>query len=558
MEKDILKAIKELSDLVGRTMGPAGLPILIERKGIQLNGEPLTPMITKDGVTVAQNTSHYDEGLDLVIQTVKAIASKTNRSAGDGTTTATVLGYSILKAAFELMNKDKSLNPQIVRVELEKSVERVLLRLAEISREISGFEDIKNVATISANGEEDIGEIIAQAFDEVGNEGVITIDEGATHENTLEIVEGFQIGRGAQAQDRFFNDQNNSRWEAENVQVILYDGKLNSYVELIPAFKLLVETHKALPPILVVANEFSQQVIQFLLMQRAEAGATICAVRSPSMTVTRTNIMEDLAIVLGGERLGTGTRTVSNIKEGDFGLAKRVVVTGTNATFYEGQGLEEDLFSRVEQLKAQKETAPSEYDKANISDRIAALAQGIAKIGVGGRTELEVKERYHRIEDALNAAKAAVEGGVIPGGGITLYRIAQELSKSENVGDKILEKALKAPMIKILENSGKSFKQVLKSAIEKENIVYDARNHEWVDAYEKGIIDPVNVTKSALINAASIATLLATCGGGIVIRRPKNLISEAFLQLINWISNLDYKYIYLGLILLTLHAFSVL
>jgi chaperonin GroEL len=268
--------------------------------------------------------------------------------------------------------------------------------------------------------------------------------------------------------------------------------------------------------------------------------------------------MEDLAIVLGGERLGTGTRTVSNIKEGDFGLAKRVVVTGTNATFYEGQGLEEDLFSRVEQLKAQKETAPSEYDKANISDRIAALAQGIAKIGVGGRTELEVKERYHRIEDALNAAKAAVEGGVIPGGGITLYRIAQELSKSENVGDKILEKALKAPMIKILENSGKSFKQVLKSAIEKENIVYDARNHEWVDAYEKGIIDPVNVTKSALINAASIATLLATCGGGIVIRRPKNLISEAFLQLINWISNLDYKYIYLGLILLTLHAFSVL
>ena len=545
MSEYSLKAVEELAHMVGRTMGPGGLPQLIERKGQALNGDPLSPMITKDGVTVAQNISHPDAEIDLVIQTVKAIAAKTNKNAGDGTTTATVLGHSILKETLAALKKDASLNPQIVRLEIEKAIKRVKIDLKNQSKTVEGYEDIKNVATISANGEASIGDIIAKAFDEVGTEGVITIDEGSSPENTLEIVDGYQFGRGAQAQNRFFNDENNTKWEAEDVRVITYNGKLNAYQDLIPAFELLLKqnNNRGLPPLLVIADEFSQQVIQFLLMQRAEMGATICAVRSPSMTITRTNMLEDIAVIIGGERLGVGTRHVNVITEDDIGIAKRIIVTGTTTTIYDGYGADEEVIKRIDQLKAQKESAPSEYDRANISDRIAALSQGIAKIGVGGTTELEMKERYHRIEDALNAARSAVEGGIIPGGGAALYRIALDLEKKTkpslrarvlsklrltqklpkpNIGDIILSKALKAPMLKILENSGVTLKSIKKLELIKKNKVatYDALNHITVDAYKSGIIDPLNVTLSALENATSIATLLATCGGGIVIQRP--------------------------------------
>ena len=445
------------------------------------------------------------------------------------TTTSTVLGHSILKAAVKAMNKNPKLNPQLVRLEIEKSILKVKELLKEQARQVEGYEDIKNVATISANGEDSIGEIIAQAFDEVGTEGVITIDEGSGPDNTLEIVDGYQFGRGAQAQNRFFNDENNTKWEAEDVNVLIYNGKLNAYQDLIPAFELLLKKNnmRALPPLLVIADEFSQQVVQFLLMQRAEMGATICAVRSPSMTTTRTNMMEDLAILLGGERLGLGTRHINNIKEDDIGIAKKIVVTGTTTTIYDGQGLEEDLIKRIDQLKVQRETAPSDFDKSNISDRIAALSQGIAKIGVGGQTELEMKERYHRIEDALNAARAAVTGGIIAGGGSTLFRIALQLEannkeqKEPSIGDVILAEALKAPIERILENAGADVKAVLKNPVLLNNLAtYDALNHKFVHAFNTGVVDPLNVTLSALENAGSIATLLATCGGGITIKRP--------------------------------------
>lgn len=529
-----LRAVKELADMVGETLGPGGRTILLERKGMMLNGEPLTPMITKDGVTVAQNFSHPKAELDLVIQTVKAIAAKTNKSAGDGTTTATVLGYSILKATLDALEDNKSLNPQKVRASLEVSVKRVLKQLKINSRTVNTTEDIKDVATISANGERAIGEVISRAFDAVGTEGVITIDEGSGAESTIEIVEGYQFGRGAQAQTRFFNDENSTKWEAEEVRVLLFNGKLNAFQELIPAFELLLKenNNRGIPPLLIIADEFSQQVIQFLLMQRAEMGATICAVRSPSMTTTRTAMMEDMAVVLGGERLGVGTRDMSNITMDDIGIAKKIVVTGNSTTLYNGYGMEEDVIKRVDQLNAQKEVAPSEFDKVNIADRIAALAQGIARIGVGGTTELEMKERYHRIEDALNAARAAVEGGVIPGGGAALYRIALRLETKikvrkaakmrVSIGDFILSTALKAPLLKILENSGVGLSDIKERRDFENNPVatYDALNHETVDAFKHGIVDPLNVTISALENAASIATLLATCGGGIVIQRP--------------------------------------
>lgn len=548
IEQSTLEASGELAHMVGRTMGPGGLPILVERRGQSLSGEPLAPMITKDGVTVAQNISVSDSSQDLVIQTIKAIAAKTNKSAGDGTTTATVLGHSIFKEAIEVMRANSKLNPQIVRTEIERSINKVKMMLQNYKKEVAGFDDIKNVAAISANGETSIGEIIAKAFDEVGTEGVITIDEGSGPENTLEIVDGYQFGRGSQAQNRFFNDENNTKWEAEEVRVLIYNGKLNAYQDLIPAFELLLKNNnnRGLPPLLIIADEFSQQVIQFLLIQRAEMGATICAVRSPSMTVTRTNMLEDIAVLLGGERLGVGTRHINGITEDDIGLAKKVVVTGTTTTLYDGQGLEEDLIKRIDQLKVQRETAPSEFDKSNISDRIAALSQGIAKIGVGGQTELEMKERYHRIEDALNAARAAVEGGVIAGGGVTLYKIALTLSKSNNLGDQILSKALKAPMIKILENSGADVKAVLKNPLLlQENATYDALRHKFVEAHKNGIIDPLKVTISALENASSIATLLATCGGGITIMRPKLNNKSQFQEVRDFVKK-NEKWLYIG------------
>jgi len=541
-EKDkILEKLSEgigiIASIVKRTLGPGGLPILIERVGQNLEGDPIEPMITKDGVTVASECAHEDEQIDIAIQTVKAICRKTNRLAGDGTTTAIVLGEAIFNTTLDLVKADSSLNPQIVKEAVESSVQNVIKELEELSIPIGNdFEIIKQVATISANGANDIGEVIKEAFQAVGSEGVVTIDEGSSIETTIEIVKGFQFNRGAEGTDRFFNNQEKTKFDAENCLVVTFDGNITHHGQLLGLFKQFDEQHrkigkKSLPPILIIANEFSQDTLQLMLLNKAEAGLNICLVRSPNVTTVRTAILDDLATVLGSTRLGNGNHDLESAIfkilddgsiEGDVGMADRVVIDRYSTTIYGGLADEETIIERIDQLKASRKQAFSEYDRSQFNDRIASLSRGIAKIGVGGRTELEIKEKYHRIEDALNSARAAIDEGIIPGGGITLYRLAEKLKDSEDLGDQILSKALKSPFFQIIENIGvKPNDELVEYLVQLKNheMTYDARNKKVVEALEAGIVDPVKVTRTALENATSISALLSTCGGAITYLR---------------------------------------
>jgi len=438
------------------------------------------------------------------------------------TTSAIVLGNAILQESLNVLENNKDLNPQILKERLEEASEKVLKLLDKMARNVKSDRQIKEVATISANGDSEVGGIIAEAFSRVGVEGVVTIDEGYSNKVTLDIVEGYQINRGAEAGDRFFNDETKTKYIAENVHVIVYDGRLTNYTEIVPILNIIAENHKkGLPPVMIMANEFSRDVIQFLLIQKAELNLSFIAVKGPHQTNVRTAYYDDLAIYLGGTKFGNGNRSLNNCEYEDIGVAEKVIVDKYTTTFYEGLGDEEEVLKRVSQLKASRELAESPYDAQVISDRLASLTQGIAKIGVGGATDLEIKEKYDRIEDALNAAKAAIEEGVIPGGGVSLLRIAQEMKK-DHIGEAILYEALKAPIMQIFENIGEDFTNAFElELLESKKTTYDAFERKVVNAYKKGIIDPVKVTKTAFLNAISISSLLATAGGGIVYSKNK-------------------------------------
>ena len=523
IRKELIEGMKEIAGVVKRTLGPGGNIILMERIGQSLDGSPLSPRITKDGVSVAQECASPDPVKDLVIQTVKAICKKTNSVAGDGTTTAIVLGEAILLETLKELEKDTDLNPQLVKESIEKASKEVIEELHKLATPIKNNTMIKQVATISANGDSEIGEVIGNAFNHVGAEGVVTVDEGHTSHITLDIVDGYQFNRGAEAQDSFFNNKDLTQFEAENVRLIIYDGKLLNYTDLITALTSLIEQSKnngskSIPPVVVIANEFSREVINWMLIQKTDAGMVICPVRGPHQTNVRTGYYQDIAVMSGGTRMGGGSRSLNNFDREDAGVVSKVVITKYSTTLYDGQGHEDDILSRVDQLKSMKEKAESPYDAQILGDRLAALTNGIAKIGVGGVTDLEIKEKYDRIEDALNASRAAISEGIVPGGGTTLLRIAESLKNKKDIGSKILKRALKYPFLQILENIGKEklTKEILKDIINDESLVYDARNSCIVDSLSVGIIDPVKVTRTALENAVSIASLLSTTGGGII------------------------------------------
>lgn len=546
MSEKLKEGIILVASIVKRTLGPGGLPVLIERNGQNLEGDPLEPMITKDGVTVANECSSEDPEIDLGIQTVKAICKKTNKIAGDGTTTAIVLGESIYLETLKELQADSHLNPQIVKTLIQDAVNAVVVDLKTIAVEVNDFEKIEQVANISSNGDKEIATIIRQAFEHVGSEGVITIDEGSSNDVTIDRVEGFQFARGAERGDVFFNSANNSRFEAQNVVVLIYDGKIESSSALIPLFNKIQEEMAKMgggighmPPILFIANEYSSDAMQLLMLnkmgniQEGMPGLPFVAVKGPNTTTVRSAMLDDLAVYLGGRRLGNGNRSIFNLDAqgaatdegafrlvGDLGFAKKVIIDRYTTTIYGGGGTEEEIKARVDQLTAAKESVFSPYDLSILNDRIAALTGGIAKIGVGGRTDLEIKEKYHRIEDALNASRAAIEMGVIPGGGSALYRISEKLKDSDKIGERILSRALKAPLNQILDNIGLDHKSInLTDLINSPTMVYDAMEGKFCDAFEAGIIDPLKVTITALQNATSISGLLSTCGGGITYLR---------------------------------------
>lgn len=528
-----LKGLSQIASIVKRTLGPGGLPILIQRVGQSLEGTPLGPKITKDGVSVAEECSSPIEEEDIIIQAVKGICKKTVNVAGDGTTTAVVLGEAIVKATEDALKADPKLNPQLVKEAVEEASKEVIKKLRKLAVPVKNTKMIHQVATISANGDEEIGSIISQAFEHVGAEGVVTVDEGYTPRITLDKVDGYQFGRGAEGRNAFFNNKENTQFEAENVALIIYDGRLVSFTQLIPAFNILggvqeteqgMRPTKKLPAILIMANEFSPEVLQFMLVQKNEGGLIMCPVVGPNTTHVRTGYYDDLAAYTGGTRLGNGSRNLESIEEDDIGLVSRVIVDKYKTTFYDGQGAEEDILERVNQLKAARARAESAYDAQVVNDRIAALTSGIAKIGVGGTTEFEIKEKYDRIEDALNAARAAIQEGVVPGGGATLLRIARSLNAEKSIGHAILQRALQAPFYQILENIGLDESEASGLASEmtrSDKIVYDARNKQVKRALSAGIIDPVKVTRTALENAVSIASLLSTAGGAIIYKNDK-------------------------------------
>ena len=522
LQPKILKGVTEIAGIVKRTLGPGGLPIILARKGFQPNGDLLGPKITKDGVSVADECFSTDPVVDLVMQTVKSICRRTNSVAGDGTTTAIVLGEAILKETLNALEQDASLNPQLVKESVEAASKEVVRLLKEQATSIKDPRQIAEVATISANGEVEIGEIIGKAFAAVGAEGVVTVDDGKSHETTLEIVNGYQIPKGAEAREGFFNSKDLTAFEAEKPYFLIFDGKLMSHLQLMRALQVLVDgpgKGEKLPPTVIIANEFSNEAIQWMLIQKTEIGLPICACKGPHTSHVRTGYYDDIAALTAATRLGNGNRNLDNVELSDFGQAEKVVVNKYTTTIYEGSGAEADILERVDQLKALKASAETPYDAGVIADRIAALTGGIARIGVGGATELEIKEKYDRIEDALNAARAAIQEGVIPGGGVALLRIAISLAEKENatLGEQILSSALSRPFFQILDNietrlSTEQVSEIIKAP----NLTYDARNKVVVDAMTAGIIDPVKVTRTGLENAVSIAGLMSTAGGGII------------------------------------------
>lgn len=509
--------LKKIASIVKATLGPGGRAILIQRVGQDLRGEPLGPKITKDGVSVANECGSKDEQEDLVIQAIKNICRKTNATAGDGTTTAIVLGEAIMIEMMSAMEKDPSLNPQLVKESVEKASQLIINELKAIAKPIKDMEEIKQVATISANGDESIGTIIKDAFSHVGAEGVVTVDEGATREVTLDIVDGYQINRGAEAQTRFFNNTEQTKFEIDGAALLIFDGVIRSYTDLVPALEIIGNANNGtIPPFIIMANEFSPDTIQFLLNQKAHQGYQLMAIKGPHTTTVRSGYYDDMAVMSGGAKLGNGSRSLSAFEIEDLGVVGKVVVDKYKSTFYDGKGSEDQILKRVDQLKAMKLVAESPYDAQVLNDRLAALTSGIAKISVGGSTQMEIKEKYDRIEDALNASRAAIEEGVVAGGGATLARISDKLSSKNSIGTKILKAALMYPMNQILTNIGDKLSlEELVTLLSTEHIVYDARNKELVNYMESGIIDPVKVTRTALENAVSIAGLLSTAGGAI-------------------------------------------
>ena len=535
IEKDTLApakkaGIRKVAGIVKRTLGPGGLPIMIQRVGQALDGSPIGPKITKDGVSVALECSSSNPQEDIVIQAVKSICKKTNTDAGDGTTTAIVLGEAIVNEMDKALAADTTLNPQLVKEDVEKLSKEIIEDLKGLSESIKDSEKIKQVATISANGDQEIGNIIAAAFDKVGAEGVVTVDEGRSNQVTLEHVDGYQFQRGAESRNNFFNDQAQTKFEAEDAQVIIFDGAVQNYTQLIPALNVMAgfdgeKPTKKMPAFIIVANEFTSEVLQFLLIQKMEGGMRVCPVKGPHTTTVRSGYYDDLAAYTGGMRLGNGQKSLEEITEDDIGEVGKVLIDKYKTTLYEGLGHEDSIIERVDSLNIQKSKAESAYDAQVINDRIAALTGGVAKIGVGGATELEMKEKYDRIEDALNAARAAIQEGVVPGGGSTLLRIADRLG-SKTIAHEILSKALRYPFFQILENIGiesGEAEEFAKKVVFSDNnkLVFDARNRVLTDSMKSGIIDPVKVTRTGLENAVSIASLLSTAGGAIIYVKDK-------------------------------------
>jgi chaperonin GroEL len=519
-QRAILRGVEKLSNAVKVTLGPAGRNVVLEKKFG-------SPTITKDGVTVAKEIELEDPFENVGAQLVKEVASKTSDVAGDGTTTATVLAEAIYREGVKMVTAGA--NPTEVKRGIDLAVERVVNYLKKISKKVETTKEIEQVATISANNDNEIGKKIAEAMDKVGRDGVITVEEGKGIETYVEVVNGYQFDRGY-ISPYFVTDAEKMEVVLENPYILITDRKVSSVREILPVLEKIVQTGK---PLLIIAEEVEGEALATLVVNKLRGTLQVAAVKAPGYGDRRKEMLRDIAILTGGIVVSEETgMKFENVRLDDLGKAKKVVIDKENTTIIEGYGRKEDIEARIKQIKKQIEETKSDYDREKLQERLAKLSGGVAVIYVGASTETEMKEKKARIEDALHATKAAVEEGIVPGGGTAYIRAIEELEKLEaelegdkKIGVKIVKKALEEPLKQIAYNAGYEgslvVEEVKRRGKENINIGFNALTGEYVDMLSAGIIDPTKVERVALQNAASISGLLLTTEAIVVEKKEK-------------------------------------
>jgi len=502
--EEVLRGIRILSDAVAVTLGPKGRNVVLEKSWG-------APTVTKDGVTVAKEIDLADRFQNMGAQMVREVATKTSDVAGDGTTTATVLAASIYAEGQRLVAAGH--NPMALKRGIDKSVEAIVAELKKLSTKTQGKTEIAQVGTISANGDETIGNILAEAMEKVGKEGVITVEEAKGLETTLKVVEGMQFDRGY-ISPYFVTDPARMVVELEDPYILISERKISAMADLVPVLEQVVRTGR---PILLIAEEIEGEALATLVVNKLRGTLKVAAVKAPGFGDRRKEMLKDVAVLTGGqvvaEELG---KKLDQLALNDLGRAKRVTIDKENTTIVDGAGEKKDIEGRIKQIRAQIEETTSDYDREKLQERLAKLVGGVAVVQVGAATETEMKEKKARVEDALHATRAAVEEGIVPGGGVALIRCQKtldglRLEADEKVGMQIVRRAVEEPLRRIVGNAGLEGSIVLQKVTEGQGgFGYNARTDKYEDLVRAGVIDPTKVTRTALQNAASVAGLLLT------------------------------------------------
>ncbi|MDD3345046.1 MAG: chaperonin GroEL [Candidatus Omnitrophica bacterium] len=502
--RKILSGVEQLAAAVKVTLGPKGRNVVIDKKFG-------SPTITKDGVSVAKEVDLEDAFENMGAQMVKEVAEKTSDIAGDGTTTATVLAEAIYREG--LKNVTAGSNPMALKRGIEKAVEKIVDELGKLSTPIKDKKEIAQVASIAANSDNNIGELIAEAMDKVGKDGVITVEEAKSTATTLDVVEGMQFDQGYLS-PYFVTDAERMEVLLEDPYILIYEKKISSIKDILPLLEKIARSGK---PLLIIAEEVDGEALATLVVNKIRGTFVACAVKAPGYGDRRKAMLEDIAVLTGGKALteDLGIK-LENVDIEDLGRAKKVRIDKENSTIVEGAGKDQAIKARIAQIKKQIDDTDSDYDKEKLQERLAKLSGGVAVINVGAATESEMKEKKSRVEDALHATRAATQEGIVPGGGVALIRTISALDKlkldgDEKIGCGIIKRAIEEPLRQIVQNAGLEGSVVVQRIKEeKTNIGYDVSQDSYVDMLEAGVIDPTKVTRSALQNASSIAALLLT------------------------------------------------
>jgi chaperonin GroEL len=506
----MLRGVDILANAVKVTLGPKGRNVVLEKSF----GAPRT---TKDGVTVAKEIELEDKFENMGALMVREAAQKTNDVAGDGTTTACVLAQAIVREGMKAVAA--GMNPMDLKRGIDKAVVQVVEDIQKKAKKVKNSQEVAQVGTISANGEKAIGDMISDAMQKVGNEGVITVEEAKSLESELDVVEGMQFDRGYLS-PYFITNADKMIAELEEPYLLIHEKKLTGLQPLLPVLEAVVQTGK---PLLIIAEEVEGEALATLVVNKLRGGLKVAAVKAPGFGDRRKAMLEDIAVLTNGQVISEDLGIkLENVTLDMLGRAKRARIEKENTTIIDGAGKKKDIEGRVAQIKVQIEETTSDYDKEKLQERLAKLAGGVAVIKVGGATEVEVKERKDRVDDALNATRAAVEEGVVAGGGVALLRAAQTITvkgenEDQNAGINIVKRALQSPIRQIAENAGVEGSIVVGKVLDRQGAAYgyDAQNDEYGDLFEKGIIDPAKVVRTALQDAASIAGLLITTEAGV-------------------------------------------